>query len=179
MKELDKQFIRKNMIKQRQDLSLIEYQDKSCSIMDKLRKHPFFKEATTIGIYISFNREVDTLSYLEEIKKEKEVCVPKIDGKEMYFIEYKKELLEKNKFGILEPSIGEIKKAKEIDLLIIPVVAFDKDGYRVGYGGGYYDRYLEHYKGHTIALGFCFQEIGNVVFDDFDQKVELVLCENS
>lgn len=179
IRELDKQSIRKKMIKQRQDLSLVEYQDKSCSIIESLMNHPYYKEATTIGIYISFRQEVDTASYLEKIALEKQVCVPVIQDKEMCFVEYKKENLEKSKFGILEPVDGRTFLKDEIDLLVIPVVAFHKNGYRVGYGGGYYDRYLKEYQGHSIALAFSFQEIEELDFEEFDERVEAVLCEIS
>ncbi|WP_249029804.1 5-formyltetrahydrofolate cyclo-ligase [Tannockella kyphosi] len=176
---MDKKVIRKKMIKKRQGLSMLEYNDKSCSIITRLRNHPFYKEAKTIGIYVSFNKEVDTYSYLDLLCQEKQVCIPKTKGKEMDFFVYDKNNLEENQYGILETKDSQKIKKENIDLLVIPLVAYHDSGYRVGYGGGYYDRYLKDYKGHTIGLAFEFQKIEEIDFEEFDQKVELVIHENN
>ena len=80
-------------------------------------------------------------------------------------------------FGVLEPKDGRIYKPEEIDLMIVPGVAFTKSGRRIGFGGGYYDRYLSKYSGKTISLSFTTQlaEENEWQSDQYDKHVNKVL----
>ena len=93
----------------------------------------------------------------------------------MDFVVYKPEQLERNSFGLLEPQ-GDftILEPSQIDLIHVPGLAFNPSKYRVGYGGGYYDRYLEHFPGHTISTIYPCQ-IQNFQPEHYDIPVEEVL----
>ena len=93
----------------------------------------------------------------------------------MDFVLYEPEKLERNSFGLLEPQ-GDftILEPSQIDLIHVPGLAFNTSGYRVGYGGGYYDRYLEHFPGHTISTIYPCQ-IQNFQPEHYDIPVEEVL----
>lgn len=149
-KKLRKQIIR--------DLKAIELDDKAiqeASILNQLLLEKSYIKAKTIGIYLPFSFEFDTLKLIEiALKNNKKIAIPKVfANRELKFFKYDKKNLHLSDFGILEPS-SEIDEIQSIDLLIVPGVVFNRDGYRIGYGGGYYDNYLTHFKGETISLVF-------------------------
>lgn len=177
---MDKTSIRQQMKQARLDLSRKEYLDMSNLIISKIKKHSYYKQATTIGIYVSFNQEVHTIPFIEEMFIDKKVCIPKIEDHQMQFhqIESLKNI-KRNSYGILEPENENTISKEQIDLLIVPIVAFDKKYQRIGYGGGYYDRYLANFKGKTIGIAFSFQEIEEIVPEKYDCPLDIVIHENS
>lgn len=116
----------------------------------------------SIGLYISTPEEVDTRILLQRcFETHKKVCVPKIVDHTMIFVEIKSlDECQLNSFGILEPISSQC--APDPDSQVIPLLAYNKKGYRLGYGKGYYDQYLAHYQGKTIGL--CFKE-------DYDDRL--------
>ena len=133
-----------------------------------------FRKASTIGVYLNMNDEVATDLIIEStFFQHKILALPKIEN-DMKFYEYKKESpLVHNQYGILEP-LGE----KEIvpDLIVVPGLAFDRDGRRLGRGKGFYDRYLEKYKPpQTIGICFTEQILSKVEVDPWDKKVHKVV----
>lgn len=166
------------MIKERLDLSSEEFTTKSNLIICKLKNNPTFINAKTIGIYVSFKNEVDTRNLIKEIVAVKNVCVPKVNNNMMDFFQISSfDELKEGYYGILEP-ISDKKIAKEdIDLLIIPMVAYDKYNNRLGYGGGFYDRYLANYSGKTIGLAFSFQKVEMLPTETFDLPIATIINE--
>ncbi len=141
----------------------------------------FFNNYDTFLVYISFNSEVGTsalIQYLLEHKKK--VAVPFCCGKIMdfYFINSADELVE-GKFGIPSVDINKAEKAESFDntLCIVPAVSFDNNGNRLGYGGGYYDRFLS--KNNIPTVGLCYQRcISNIIpAEDNDIAIDYILTE--
>lgn len=177
---MDKAILRLQMKQKRLDLSKKNYIDKSNCIINALKEHYFFKTAKTIGIYVAFNNEVETISFIQEIVTTKNIGIPKIKNKEMEFIKINSfSNLKKNSYGILEPIDTQVLDKSEIDLLIVPLLAYDKNKYRVGYGGGYYDKYLKGYRGKTIGLAFAMQEVEQIDIDLYDIPLDTIISENS
>lgn len=152
---------------------------KSIAILDKLFKTQYYEKAGCIYCYVDFQNEVMTMPLIKKAFKDgKRVAVPKIENGSMEFYYIKGyEDLKEGTFGILEPVGCEM--ASETDaLLIMPGVAFDKDNHRIGYGGGYYDRYLKRENSHfKIALAFDFQIFEAVTYEEHDICPDLVLTE--
>jgi len=172
-----KKALRKQVLQELKALSKEEKQNINEWLTDQLLQHPFYKEAKTIATYLSFPHEFQTAKLIEQAQKDgKTILIPKTypQGK-MDFVLYEPEKLEKNSFGLLEPQ-GEatILEPSQIDLIHVPGLAFNTSGYRVGYGGGYYDRYLEHFPGHTISTLYPCQ-IQDFQPDSHDIPVEEVL----
>ena len=116
--------------------------------------HPFYQEAKVIATYLSFPHEFQTQELIEQALKDgKKVLIPKTYPKgRMDFVVYNPQQLVKTSFGLLEPQGDlEVVDASQIDLIHVPGLAFTTEGYRIGYGGGYYDRYLEHFTGHSMS----------------------------
>lgn len=170
--ELDKKSLRKKLIQMR--LSFDDYQKQSHLIIEKLKKDPIFINAKKIGIYLSYRNEVDTWQLIDEYQGIKEIYVPVVNGKEIEFVLFDNNL-KKNKYQIYEPINKQLINKDKLDLLIVPLVGYDKDNYRLGYGGGYYDRYLVDYPGYTIGLAYSFQYLDNYQKENFDIPLDKII----
>ena len=153
---------------------------KSDIIFDKVKNLDVYKNAKVIGIYYSLGDEVSTLSLINySINIGKEVCVPKVvDKNKMEFYQIgNNSNLEKSNFNVLEPTSGSIVDPLTIDLMIVPGIVFSKTNYRVGYGMGYYDKYLV--KTHAYKIGLSFREtyIEEVEHNDNDIKLDMVITD--
>ena len=172
-----KKSLRKQVLQELKSLSKEEKQSMNDWLTEQFFQHPFYKEAKTIATYLSFPHEFQTARLIEQAQKDgKTILIPKTypHGK-MDLVLYEPEKLERNSFGLLEAQ-GEaiVFEPSQIDLIHVPGLAFNPSGYRVGYGGGYYDRYLEHFTGHTISTLYPCQ-IQDFQPDPHDIPVEEVL----
>ena len=134
-----------------------------------------------IGGYYPYNYEVDILQILEKFEKKKfTITLPKIKkNSQMSFYQWSiNDPLAINKFGIPEPIS---KMVKYPDVLLVPLVAFDKNFNRIGYGGGFYDRYINKIKKYkkiiTIGLAFSFQKVSNIPINEYDIKLDFIVTE--
>lgn len=159
---------------------------KSEKICEKLFGSPEYKSANTVMIYMSFGSEVQTDMLFERVLKDKKrLVIPRCnvnkgEGLMTGYYVNRKSCLERGSYGIYEPAESRgaaVADKKDIDLVIVPGLGFDENGYRVGYGAGYYDRYLEEYGGKTIGL--CFKEciIERVFTNEHDKKVDKIITD--
>lgn len=166
----EKQKIRKQIFARRKEAQEAELSQWSEAIADKVIHLEEFEKSVYIYAYVDYNREVSTRPIIEAAwKAGKHVAVPKVHGKDLIFYEFTSyDQLEPGYFQIPEPVRGDTVNWEEA-LLIMPGVAFDSDRRRVGYGGGFYDRYLEAHPGHfTAALAFGFQMIEAAPYEKTD-----------
>lgn len=137
-----------------------------------------YRQAKTVYFYLPYNQEVRTIPMLQQaIADGKRVAVPKIYGDEMRFI-YISDLtsLEKNRWGIPEPVADEPVADEPTALVLMPGLAFDREGNRLGYGGGFYDKFLSEEPNHpTVALCYDFQMVEKLETDAYDIPVDVVL----
>ena len=133
----------------------------------------------TIGGYYPYNYEVDPIEILEKFeKKNYRLSLPKIKkNSQMDFFNWSpKDPLIINKYGIAEPITNKVIYP---DILLVPLVAFDKSFNRIGYGGGFYDRYIKRIKKNkkilTIGLAYSFQKIKKVPVNNYDIKLDFVI----
>ncbi|MEL3961652.1 5-formyltetrahydrofolate cyclo-ligase [Lysinibacillus endophyticus] len=159
------------------------YMRSSLVIREKLLKEPSIIEGNTIAITISNNREVDTIGIIESLwKADKNVVVPKCNSKNRTMHFYKIENFNQLEIVYMDlrepiPDLTELVSAEQINCMIVPGIVFDKSGYRIGYGGGYYDRYLERFKGQLISLAFHFQVVESVPKDSHDIPVNVIITD--
>ncbi|WP_285768916.1 5-formyltetrahydrofolate cyclo-ligase [Peribacillus sp. SI8-4] len=153
-----------------------EHEEQSDRIAENLFSLEEWKKARMIGITISIHPEVSTFRIIERAWSEgKSVAVPKCDP-DKKTMQFKKisslDQLESVYQGLHEPiaETSEVTK-DEMDVLIVPGLAFTKEGYRLGFGGGYYDRYLPGYKGATLALAYELQLVGELPIELHDIAV--------
>ena len=147
------------------------------ALTERFLNHPFYQEAKVIATYLSFPHEFQTQGLIDQALKDgKKVLIPKtyLKGR-MEFVVYDPQQLKKTSFGLLEPQGDlEVVDTSRIDLIHVPGLAFTTEGYRIGYGGGYYDRYLENFAGQTMSTIYPCQ-IQNFNSEDHDIPVQEVL----
>ena len=150
-----KQELRDRMKQARAALSRKEIIERSLYAIEQIQQDFRFINAKTVAIYYPFAHEVDLLNLT---KNDKRFALPKVNGSEMNFIEFKADsTLSRSPIGIYEPIDGTCLDG-QIDLMLVPALVVDKDYYRVGHGKGYYDRYLSKYRPrHVIAVIYDFQ----------------------
>ena len=147
------------------------------ALTERFLNHPFYQEAKVIATYLSFPHEFQTQGLIEQALRDgKKVLIPKTYPKgRMEFVVYDPQQLVKTSFGLLEPQGNlEVVDASQIDLIHVPGLAFTTDGYRIGYGGGYYDRYLENFAGHSLSTIYPCQ-VQEFNSEDHDIPVQEVL----
>lgn len=173
--------IRKDVLQKMKDLEPEIKRVADQALIQRLRSLPAYQEASVMATYLSFPHEVDTSFLIDAAQADgKQVVIPKTYPKgRMEFVAYDPQKLKQTSFGLLEPEEGsQAIDQSEIDLIHVPGVAFQKDGYRLGYGGGYYDRYLSDFDGATVSTIYACQEVDfSPAFHDI--PVQEVLMDES
>ena len=171
--------LRKQVLHEMKALPREQKQAMDQALTDQFLEHPFYQEAKVIATYLSFPHEFQTQELIEQALKDgKKVLIPKTYPKgRMDFVVYDPQQLVKTSFGLLEPQGNlEVVDASQIDLIHVPGLAFTTEGYRIGYGGGYYDRYLKHFSGHTFSTVYPCQ-IKDFIPEKHDIPVQEVLID--
>ncbi len=155
------------------------YRQMSQDISNKVLAHHHIQTAKIIAIYASLDKEVRTDELIETLLLNHRVVLPRVKNNTMEFIEIKQlSDLEVGHFGVREPRGISTLSPTDIDVMIVPLLAFDAKKYRVGYGKGYYDRYLsQDNQIYTIGLGFTFQEVESIDHDHYDIPLDEIMCE--
>ena len=169
--------LRKKILQEMKALSQEQKQAMDRVLTERFLQHPFYQEAKTIATYLSFPHEFQTQELIEQaLKDDKKVLIPKTYPKgRMEFVVYDPQQLAKTSFGLLEPQGDlEVVEPSQIDLIHVPGLAFTTEGYRIGYGGGYYDRYLEHFAGQSLSTIYPCQ-VQEFNFENHDIPVQEVL----
>ena len=175
----EKKAIRKQVFAARKAHTDQQIDDWSRKIAETVTALPEYSNSRRILAYADYNHEVMTKYIIEAAWNDgKEVAVPKVVGQDMVFYKLTDfSQLEPGYFGIPEPVSGEIVEWPEA-LMIMPGVAFDRANHRVGYGGGFYDRYLEkHPQLERVAIAFSFQMLPEVPTEPTDICPQIVVTE--
>ncbi|MDR7072737.1 5-formyltetrahydrofolate cyclo-ligase [Fictibacillus barbaricus] len=160
-----------------------ERKERSLKIGNFLFETSQWRNSKVIGITVSRNFELDTSIIIEKAWIEgKTIGVPKCYKKnwEMEFRELRSlDELENIYMDLFEPIVDktQVITSERIDLLVVPGLVFDRSGYRIGYGGGYYDRYLANFNGSTVALAFMDQMAEKLPYEEYDIPVEQIITE--
>lgn len=175
----EKQKVRELLAQKRRIMPVDERTIQSTKILEQVESLPVFQSAKTILLYYPVQNEVDVLSLVKRYKHEKTILFPVSHRRGMTVHPYAgNAMMHRGKFGIPEPTTPAYEGT--IDLMIVPAVAFDKKGRRLGRGGGYYDRFIKKIKNHTFTLGvaYDFQMIDEVPSARHDQRVQGVVTPN-
>jgi len=181
----EKSLLRKEVLHKRNSMSHFEISMKSKLIQQKLIESPVFNQSKSIGLYLAIGSEVQTreiINYALDLGKT--VLLPRIMSNDLRFYvvdqkDFEENSFDVNRFGIKEPKID--KPADFIiDLLIIPGIVFDTYGFRIGYGYGYYDKYLTINKySKSIGLAYDFQFIKKPIpILPHDRKIDVLITES-
>lgn len=175
---MNKQELRSAIRARKRAMTQEEIQIRSDALCRKFLESDAYRRASTLYGYLPYNQEVRTWPILERaIADGKRVAVPKVYGDEMKFI-YLEDLtqVEKGYSGIPEPIADEPVAEDKTALVLMPGLAFDPQGHRIGYGGGFYDKFLSREPEHpTLALCYEFQMVEKLETEQFDIPVDEVI----
>ena len=136
----------------------------------------FCESYSVIGVYLSKEDEVQTDELIKELQAQNKVVVfPKVEGNDLEF--YKSDKFEISSFGVREPIEGEKYSKDKIDVMIVPGVGFDISRNRLGFGKGYYDRYLSDYCGKKIGICFSSQVVMNLPITCKDIQMDILITD--
>lgn len=183
---MEKSQIRRKMILKRNNLSRKQIFENSKKILNRLCSSSYYKNANHIMIYVSINKEVFTHSFIENALSDgKKIIVPKCEPSSKKIIlsqirDFQKDL-EKGFKGLMEPKKEALRPVsiEQLDLILVPGLAFTKSGDRLGYGGGYYDRFLANTSKEIpkIALAFEIQIVPTLPVDFYDIPIDFIVTE--
>lgn len=176
---MDKSHLRAEFLQKRESLPPAVKRQKDKKILARLEKSPLFKKSREFFTYLSHRNEVATDPLIQKYFGKKKIIVPKIRGRAICLYElHHPGKFKKGRFGIREPKICLPRRVfSEIDCALIPAIAFDKGGHRIGFGGGYFDRLLKKLHCTTIGLAYEFQIIDKVPVGSYDVAVEYIVTE--
>ena len=152
----------------------------SDAIMSKLELLDLFKIAETVLLYHALPDEVQTASFLDRWGGNKKIVLPLVKGDDLILKRYDRSRIVSGYKGIPEPAEDALTVLpSEIDLAVIPGVAFDKDCNRLGRGKGFYDRLIPDLRCPLVGLGFDFQIVDQVPVEIFDRKLDMVITQST
>lgn len=166
---MDKKELRLSLLERRDSL-----EDISLSICRQIIETHLLDNVKRVGIYYPLKKEINLLSLLDYYRNI-EFCFPKTEDEISFYSENDLTNFQEAKFHVMEPNSNNLVQRDDIDLFLIPTVGITKDMQRIGYGKGYYDRYLNGYKG--IKVGICYKQCANLDFkcDDWDLKFDQIV----
>lgn len=158
---------------------ITDKEEKSLIISNTLFKLEEFCKANVVGIYSSLSEEVDTKCIIEYcLKYNKKIAFPKVENSEMrfYYINNINDLNRVGSFGIMEPEGNNL--AEDIEIMIVPGICFDRQNNRIGFGGGYYDKYLSKNR-DIFKIGICFREqiTEKIETNETDIKMDIIITD--
>lgn len=175
---MDKDSLRQEMLGRRREMREEEIAAASDDLARQLFAHPLYRAAKTLYVYLSANQEVRTDEIIRQARQDgKRVAAPRVCGDELRFIFLDESVrLQAGSFDILEPVEGQ-EADDPTALVLLPGLAFDRLGRRLGYGGGYYDRFLARETEHlTLALCYGFQLVDELPAEPHDVRADAVLA---
>ena len=177
---MDKKELRKQIRAAKKADPFYEKCSRSAPIMRQVEELPQFQESQTILLYWSMEDEVQTHDFVNRWYKEKTLLLPCVDGNDLRLRQYTGPecLKEGEQFGIGEPTGPEYTTLDNVQMIIVPGVAFDRSGNRMGRGRGFYDRLLKSTpRAYKVGVAFNFQMVDHVPIEDFDVPMNAVIAE--
>ncbi len=173
---MNKSTLRREIRLRKEALTPRQIEVASLDLTEQFCSHPLYREAKTVFAYLSYNQEVRTEHLIRRARQDgKAVAVPKVINDEMVFLRLEEgDPISEGYKGIPEP-IREVPLHDPTALVLLPGLAFDPQGHRLGYGGGFYDRFLSAEPHPTIALCFDFQMYDHLDCEDHDIPADAVL----
>ncbi len=175
---MNKKDIREKLLDMRRSLTSKYIEEASEQIFSRLHEMDEVKNAQNVMVYSNFENEVKTANLTGWLLfSGKNVFLPTVQSKEMYAVNIKNAALELSGFGIAQPKLqgAHIIEPEKLDLIIVPGIAFDREKYRLGFGGGYYDRFLPGTRACRIALAYDFQITKALPHEEHDQRMDYIV----
>ena len=176
---VNKEDLRRKLLRERKSLQLHDRRQRDLLILSRLLSLKELEDAGKILLFYPVKGEPDIRPLFDRLLKGKKVLVfPRVSGPELELVSVSDiNSLRKGAFGIPEPSSGEVVSPQELELAIVPGVAFDRRGYRLGFGKGYYDRVLRHISAPKVGVAYSFQVVEYIPQDEWDVPVDILITD--
>lgn len=176
---MTKDDIRSEMKAKRRALSLSEQLEMSNCITNNFLSLDCYKKSSVVMVYMSAFKEPSTAAIIDSLKRDNKKIIVPISNMENFTItpSYLSENLVSGAYSIAEPQKCIPADINDIDLALIPGIAFDAKGARIGFGKGYYDRFLSEFKGLKIGLCYNFQVFSDIPVSEHDIKMDMIITE--
>lgn len=148
-------------------------------VFDRLEKTAAFLMADRIMMYHSLPDELYTHNFLKKWNGRKKFYLPRVNGVDLEILPFEETRLELGSFHIEEPTGNDVTDPSEIELVVVPAVAYDRKGRRLGRGKGFYDRFLKNTKATKIGVGYEFQLLDEIPSEPHDVEMDIVITQNS
>lgn len=148
-------------------------------VFSRLEETAAFIMADRILMYHSLPDELSTRQFLSKWHTKKRFYLPRVNGVNLDILPYDETRLELGAFHIEEPTGNEVVNADEIELIVVPGVAYDRNGNRLGRGKGFYDRLLQSTKATKVGVGYEFQMFDNIPVEPHDVKMDMVITQKT
>ena len=172
---MNKSELRKRIRVLKHSVSLEQKKTESNKVFSIIESIPQFCRATNVLLYHSLPDEVITHEFIQKWHLKKNIFLPYVDNDYLQVRKYIAGELKTGKFGIEEPTGPEIYDLSNIDLVIVPGMAFDMKGNRLGRGKGYYDKLLRKMRCYKIGVCYSFQLLGNIPVEEHDFPMDMVI----
>lgn len=176
---MEKQEIRRKINAMRKMLSEAEKLQAAEEVFERLEQTAAFLMADRILMYHSLPDELPTRKFLDKWHGRKHFFLPRVNGVNLDILPYNKSRLELGSFHIEEPVGDNLADPSEIELIVVPAVAYDRRGNRLGRGKGFYDRLLGESKATKIGIGYEFQIVDELPVEEHDVPMNLVISQTS
>ncbi len=176
---MDKKELRRHIRSLKKNYTPNQLKAQSELIMKQLEVYPIFREARTVMLYAALPDEVQTAPFIEAWRHTKRIVLPTVVGDDIVPVELTDDCgMKEGDFHIMEPE--NVPYCGKFDLIVVPGMAFDKEGRRLGRGKGYYDRFLAKHPGvATIGVCFSFQMLDSIPTEPHDRNMDRVLTGQS
>lgn len=148
-------------------------------VFERLEKTAAFMLAERILMYHSLPDELYTLDFLKKWSGRKRFYLPRVNGVDLEVLPYEETRLELGSFHIEEPTGNDVTDPEEIELVVVPAVAYDRKGKRLGRGKGFYDRFLKTTKATKVGVGYEFQLVDEVPSEPHDVAMDMVITQHT
>ena len=178
-KLIEKNYIRRKIKDLKLVLSEADKINAAEQVFSRLEKTAAFLMAERIMMYHSLPDELSTHAFLSKWDKLKKFYLPRVNGTELEVLPYEESRLELGSFHIEEPTGNNVIDPSEIELVVIPAVAFDRKGKRLGRGKGFYDRFLKNTKATKIGVGYEFQLVDDLPAEPHDVGMDIIVTQET
>lgn len=176
---MEKSDIRRKMKNLRMMLSDMEKASAADEVFEKLEKTAAFMMADNILMYHSLPDELSTIRFLKKWHDRKHFFLPRVNGVNLEILPYEETRLELGSFQIEEPTGNDLTDVDDIELMVIPAVAFDRKCNRLGRGKGFYDRLLKTSRATKIGVGYEFQLLDSIPCEPHDVAMDMVITQKT
>ena len=176
---MEKSDIRRKIKNLRMMLSEMEKESAAEEVFARLEQTAAFMMADTILMYHSLPDELQTVKFLQKWHDRKRFFLPRVNGVNLDILPYEETRLELGSFHIEEPTGDDTVDVDDIELMVIPAVAFDRKGNRLGRGKGFYDRLLSTSKATKIGVGYEFQLFDSIPSEPHDVAMDMVITQKT